>query len=298
MSSPYSIVPVEACMDSRLTKMQLRVLIALLSFRAKNTDTVWPKREQISNRCGYDKRVITRVTTQLVELGWLEKVGKGGFSKSCEYRITVPDLVTVDSRETVTDPVTVNEEKDVELKAGNGNQSGNGNQFGNGNQTSANNGNQFGASTVTSSVTRNKQTNNKPITDHSYLPRLDFSQWPEIPSEQLWKDFKKIRTARRAPITQTVINKIGRELVKAVGTFSVNECFEMVINANWQSYEFEWHLNKERKNATSSENTKLSRSDKTDADEAAYLRSLGIDPTASGVDGESMVKPETQAISS
>lgn len=162
MASPFSIVPVEVCMDSRLTKMQLRVLIALLSFRNKNTDTVWPKREQIALKCGYAITVISRVTTQLVELGWLEKVGKGGFSKSSEYRITVPNLVTVDGATTVTGSVT----EDSASEANNSDQIGNGNQFGNGNQTSTNNSDHSGTSTVTTPVTGNKQTNNRPITDH------------------------------------------------------------------------------------------------------------------------------------
>lgn len=102
----FSIAPIEICLDDRLTKMQIKVLLALLSFRSKNTDTVWPKRETLSERCGYCPAVISRVTTQLVALGWLEKVGGGGYSKSCVYRITVPDLKTVTESVTVTELVT------------------------------------------------------------------------------------------------------------------------------------------------------------------------------------------------
>lgn len=177
MPPNFAIVPVEVCMDGRLSKMQIRVLVALLSFRAKNTDTVWPKRSQIAERCGYDERVITRVTTQLVKLGWLEKVGKGGFSKSCEYRITVPEFEEV-PRGTITDSVTVEDEKEVPDSPDNGNQIGNGSQIGNGNQTGANNGNQFGASTVTDSVTGNKHTNNIPISDQ-YIPSGKNTKWPD-----------------------------------------------------------------------------------------------------------------------
>ena len=96
--------------------MQLRVLIALLTFRAKNTDTVWPKRETLSERCGYHVNNISKVTRDLVNLGWLEKVGKGGFSKSSVYKIIVPESlntltepVTVEENTTLTTPVTVTE---------------------------------------------------------------------------------------------------------------------------------------------------------------------------------------------
>lgn len=250
MPPNFAIVPVEVCMDGRLSKMQIRVLVALLSFRAKNTDTVWPKRSQIAERCGYDERVITRVTTQLVKLGWLEKVGKGGFSKSCEYRITVPEFEEV-PRGTVTDSVAVEDEKEVPDSPDNGNQSGNGNQIGNGNQTGANNGNQFGASTVTDSVTGNKQTNNRPITDqYKYMGDFDFSEWPGFPEKQTWEDFKKVRKAHRAPITQTVINKLGKEYSKAsMNGYTVERCLQMQIEKNWRSFEFNWITNLESRHA-------------------------------------------------
>lgn len=89
---PFALVPIEAVLDDRLTKMQLRVLIALLTFREKNTDTVFPKREKLAARCRYSIDTISRVTSQLVELGWLTKDGRGGWSKASEYRVTVPDL--------------------------------------------------------------------------------------------------------------------------------------------------------------------------------------------------------------
>ena len=95
----FAIVPIEVCEDHRLTLEQMRVLVALLSFRGKNTDCVWPKRKQISERCGgMNISNISTATTALERLGWLEKVGSGGHSKSSEYRIKVPDLASVVAR--------------------------------------------------------------------------------------------------------------------------------------------------------------------------------------------------------
>ena len=102
----FSIVPLEVIQDPRLTKRQIKVLIALLSFRGKNTNTVWPSRKTLSERCNLPITRISETTTQLVDLGWLSKDGKGGFSKSTRYHITVPDL-TVTETVTVTKPVTV-----------------------------------------------------------------------------------------------------------------------------------------------------------------------------------------------
>lgn len=103
--SPFAMVPIEAASDHRLTAMQYRVLIAILSFRNKNSDTAYPRRELIANRCGYSINSISRITAQLVDLGWLQKSGKGGRSSPSTYKITVPE--TVADPETVSDPATV-----------------------------------------------------------------------------------------------------------------------------------------------------------------------------------------------
>jgi hypothetical protein len=92
----FSIVPVEAWADTRLTLECMRVLGALLSFRTRNTDTVWPSREALSARCGGMHVVnVSKATSKLCELGWLQKVGDGGNSRAARYKITVPELSTV-----------------------------------------------------------------------------------------------------------------------------------------------------------------------------------------------------------
>jgi len=101
----FSIVPIEVFVDDRLTKRQIKVLGALLSFRRKDTNTIWPTREKLSERCGLPVNRISQITTELVNMGWLVKVGKGGFSKATRYQIIVPELETV--TKTVTLPKTV-----------------------------------------------------------------------------------------------------------------------------------------------------------------------------------------------
>lgn len=219
MSTPFAMVPVEACMDPRLTKMQLRLLICLLSFRAKNTDTIWPKRSSISERCGYTESVVSRVTSQLVDLGWLVKVGRGGFSKSCEYRITVPELVTVDENngdqsgngnqsgnpEETCGLEAVDKSVDSGVVEGhNSDHFGNGYHFGNGDQTDTNNGDQSGNKTVTSLVRGNKQTMNRPITDHSPATTTREAQSAKI-AFPIFEDFmpslKTVETLQDAGVT-------------------------------------------------------------------------------------------------
>lgn len=89
----FAMVPVEVLADKRLTLEQMRVLIALLSFRNKNTDVVWPGREALADRAGgMHITNISKATSALVKLGWLEKDGDGARSQSCCYKIIVPDV--------------------------------------------------------------------------------------------------------------------------------------------------------------------------------------------------------------
>lgn len=112
-SAPFAIVPIDAARDHRLTAMQYRVLIAILSFRNRNSDTCYPSREKLAQRTGYSIANISKVTGALVNLGWLEKDGKGGRSSTTIYRVKVPETVadqaTVSADETVSGLETVSE---------------------------------------------------------------------------------------------------------------------------------------------------------------------------------------------
>ena len=104
MGEIFSIVPLEMWADKRLTLKQMRVLGVLFSFRGKNTDTVWPSRALIAGRCGMSPCHVSTATSELERLGWLQKDGKGGHSKSTRYTITVPELRDI---ETVSNSGTV-----------------------------------------------------------------------------------------------------------------------------------------------------------------------------------------------
>ena len=107
MDSPrFAMIPIEALHDRRLTYRQLVVLCALCSFRSDAKSwAINPKRQAISERCGLHPSVISSATSDLCGLGWLFKDGKGGYSRSTRYVITIP--TTVANTVTVADSVTV-----------------------------------------------------------------------------------------------------------------------------------------------------------------------------------------------
>lgn len=77
---------------------------------------------------------------------------------------------------------------------------------------------------------------------------LDFSSWPSEPSEQIFKDWKAMRDKKRAPITQTVINRLASKLVAAGKQFgmSVDDVLGLCVERGWQGFEVEWLANLSR----------------------------------------------------
>ena len=69
----FSIIPVEVACDDRLTKTDLRVLIAVLSCRNKATNLYCPQHESIAKLTGLPINKISASITRLIELDWLDK---------------------------------------------------------------------------------------------------------------------------------------------------------------------------------------------------------------------------------
>ena len=116
MADKFVFAPIAVFQDGKLTDIERRVLLALMSFRdPKTTRPMFPFRESIARRAGFESvATISRATSSLVKKGWLVKVGNGGRSAPVTYEYRVPDrLLNGDrsghclSEETVTDPVTV-----------------------------------------------------------------------------------------------------------------------------------------------------------------------------------------------
>ncbi|WP_295802166.1 helix-turn-helix domain-containing protein [uncultured Microbulbifer sp.] len=70
---------------------------------------------------------------------------------------------------------------------------------------------------------------------------LDFSSWPTQPSAQVLSDWK---TTRKAPLTQTAVDRLAPEMAKAAAAgFSVDECLAVACERGWRGFKFEWFLN-------------------------------------------------------
>jgi hypothetical protein len=203
-----SIIPILIALDHRLSLIQTRVLIAIYSYRNKNTGVCSVKREKLSHRCGYSPRTISEATTQLVNLGWLIKEGKGGFSKSSEFHITVPDLGTVTDCSTVPGSGTVPDPGTVPGSA---------------------------STTVPDPGTRKEQSiykNKKPP-----LPPFDpFAiDLPYCLSSDQWKRWVEFRRTIRKPINESTADEQIRKLIAwSREGHDPNEILATSIANSWQ----------------------------------------------------------------
>ena len=81
----------------------------------------------------------------------------------------------------------------------------------------------------------------KSFSSSSPSAKLNYASWPELPSDQLFGDWLKVRAAKKAPVTQTIVDRIGKQLhlAQAKG-WSVEESLEECVYRNWRGFEAEW----------------------------------------------------------
>lgn len=215
--SQFAVVPLEVVQDRRLTLEQTRVLVALFSFRNKVTNTVWPSRAAIAERTGMHPSNISSATTALVSLGWLVKEGIGGFSKSTRYTLSVPDLVAL---KTVAEQATVAESATVAQSA---------------TQTVA----ESATPPLAESATRKEQsiehTNEQKNTARV---RATAIAKPDGVTDQTWSDWLQLRKTLKAAVTQTAVDGIAREALRA--GFSLEQALVTCCANGWRGFKAEW----------------------------------------------------------
>ena len=90
-------------------------------------------------------------------------------------------------------------------------------------------------------LTNNQEPVTKKPKGKTVSHSLDYSCWPSMPNDELFAEWKELRKRKRAAISQTVINRVGKELHKAASSgFTVDQCFEQWIYKGWSGFEAEW----------------------------------------------------------
>lgn len=188
----FAVVPVDVLMDSRLTFRQMRVLLALFAFRNKKTNLAWPSREQLAELTNLPRDRVSVITSELEGMGWVKKMGNGGRSKATRYELRTPKLKS----ETLTETVTVSEAETLTDLA----------------ETLTESVSETLTETVRGIEQTNEQTNEQ---TKGKRVRATLPAKPDDVADQVWADWLELRKAKRAPVTQTVIDGARREANKA-----------------------------------------------------------------------------------
>lgn len=93
-------------------------------------------------------------------------------------------------------------------------------------------------------ATKEKPTKQK---TQSKASDFDWSQWPELPDQQILFDWFAMRKEKRAKVSQTVVDTFGREVTKAVQHgFTVDAVMAECVTRGWQGFKVEWLINQAR----------------------------------------------------
>jgi uncharacterized protein YdaU (DUF1376 family) len=83
-------------------------------------------------------------------------------------------------------------------------------------------------------------TNHKPITNN-HIKTIT----PDGVSESIFKDYKKLREKKKAPITETVLKGLEREAKKA--NMSLQSVMELCCERGWSGFKADWIIKEEEK---------------------------------------------------
>ncbi|MBN3207181.1 helix-turn-helix domain-containing protein [Pectobacterium brasiliense] len=253
----------EACAANGIKNTKLLIMVRLADY--SNDDGIsYPSVETIARQLGAGESTIRGAMAELEEAGWLYREGrrKGNRNTSNLYYLNAERLEDVALREIAkvkaarlvkrvsnSHPPESDGSKSDPLKSGGSNgfhppesgakacfdppESGGDPQVNSKHDPQVN------------SKHESQGTPARKIALKSSLAGFDFSAFPTLPSGQVWGDYVKHRNAKRAPITQTVVNILGQELAKAVNAgWTVDQALGEAMAAGWQGLKFEWLVNR------------------------------------------------------
>ena len=122
-------------------------------------------------------------------------------------------------------------------------------------------------------TTTNNNVNN--ITINNTHRGFDFSGWPTMPKTQIVNDWFAMRARIKADVSQTVIDRFGIQMTKAVEKgYTVDDCLAECVTRNWQGFNVKWIENSEVSSGNGKSGNRgngFSKSDQTRREVEEYL---------------------------
>ncbi len=97
----FGKLPIEAAIDRRPDRLSYNdyIVLSVLYAFADGDGYCYPPRSLLAMITGISMETISRITTHLAELGWLEKSGPRGRSRPNEYYLSIPESLAEKVRE-------------------------------------------------------------------------------------------------------------------------------------------------------------------------------------------------------
>lgn len=261
----------EACAVSGIKGTKLMIMARLADY-SNDEGISYPSVETIARQLGAGESTIRGAMSELEDAGWLYREGrrKGNRNTSNLYylnaerleEIALQEIAKVKAarlakRAPISHPPESDGSKSDPLKSGGSScfhppESGGSDRFhppesGGDPQVNSKHDPQVNSKQDPQITPARKTSLKSPLDD------FDFSSFPAMPSDQVWRDYVKHRKAKRAPITQTVVNILGQELTKAAvhAGWTVDQALGEAMAAGWQGLKFEWLENRNSPNRNS-----------------------------------------------
>jgi hypothetical protein len=214
-----------------------KLVLLKLADNANDKGECWPSYQHIADQCEISKRSAMNYINALIKDGLVEKsVRKGPKGNSTNiYLLKLWGEITA--------PHSANDSPPSENPAPHGEQVAPGDSE----QAAPGISHSFESvsepvSKETDGASSDAQPEQKQQAPSPKKPeKIDYSSWPELPEEQILKDWLKARSKARAVHSQTAINTIGKELHKAVAMgYTVNQCGEEAATRGWRGFKADW----------------------------------------------------------
>lgn len=215
-------------MDVKVGNPLRKLVLLKLCDNANDQGECWPSMQHIANQCEISRRSVATHITALTKAGFLRVVNRGREGKKAS-NLYVIDLSIKPPSE---------DEKLAPSSAGGAH------------------GSSAGAAHSSAGDAHGSSAGAAHRTSHSLEPVIEpkkniikksepmFVGWPSIPSPDVWADYKKLRQAKKAPVTDTVLAAMAGELQKlASHLVGVDQALRVCCERGWQGLRCEWVLN-------------------------------------------------------
>jgi hypothetical protein len=240
-------------------KSSQKLVILSLADRADSNNFCFPSIARLTKDTCLNRKTVLEAIRILQELGYIEI--EKGLGKVNKYILNlenpVPELTPVPETEPVPKTVLLPVPETALPSPKNGS------------TTSPKNG------TLTY---QDNLSTNLPVESNIYK-NLDFSSWPSFPDKQILDDWFKMRKRLKADVTQTVVNRVGKQLKLCVDAgYLIDDCIGEAVERNWKGFKLEWMQNmatkKGQNNGSHQQAPKQSLADRATASRKKYEQQI------------------------